>query len=201
MAKSGKRYPLVIYKFMMKRWAPAVFTLGLAMLGLTFMLRNQLEEWRWIAFGSFGGFVTCVGLILWLIQNSAYIQLQKDFLKLATPFLRLNISYKRIRRASSAHMGSLFPPNSIRKSEIDIIEPLSKMTAIVIELNALPMPQSSLRFFLSRFFFKDTTPHLVILVDDWMRFSAELESKRVGEVTSAPQAKRDISILSKLPKK
>lgn len=201
MAKSAKRYPLVIYKFMMKRWSPAVFILGLAMLGLTWALLNYIEEWRGVAFGSLGIFVTFVGVILWLLQNSAYVQLQKGFLKLATPFLRLNISYKRIRRASSAHMGSLFPPNSIRKSELDIMEPLSKMTAIVVELNALPMSQNSLRFFLSRFFFKDTTPHLVILVDDWMRFSAELESKRVGEVSSAPQAKRDISILSKLPKK
>jgi hypothetical protein len=35
-----------------------------------------------------------------------------------------------------------------------------------------------------------------------MRFSSELESYRTGGTTSsAPQHKRDISILSKLPKK
>ena len=142
------------------------------------------------------------GLLLWLIRNSAYVQPFKDYFKIATPFIRLNISYKRVRRASTAHMGTLFPPNSIPKSQVEIMQPLSKMTAIVVELSTFPMAQPMLRFFFSPLFFKDKTPHFVILVNDWMRFSAEMESMRTGTTTSsAPQHKRDISILSKLPKK
>ena len=60
-----------------------------------------------------------------------------------------------------------------------------------------------LRFFLSRFFFKDRTPHFVILVDDWMRFSTELESLRRGDGDTSP-ANRDTydpSMLSRLPNK
>jgi hypothetical protein len=63
------------------------------------------------------------------------------------------------------------------------------------------MPQSTLRLFLSPFFFKDKTPHLVILVDEWMKFSNELESLRQGGVSSTPQQRRDSSILSRLPTK
>ena len=202
MAKGGRRYPLVVYTHMMNRWWPAIFTLGLAMLGFAWGIYSWgLEQWRWLVIGSVGVFLVLFGLFMWMIRNSAYVQPFKDYLRIATPFLRLNISYKRIRRASTAHMGTLFPPNSIPRSQVDIMQPLSKLTAIVIELNTFPMSQPMLKFFFSPLFFKDKTPHFVILVNDWMRFSAELESKRTGEVTSAPQNKRDISILSKLPRK
>jgi hypothetical protein len=58
-----------------------------------------------------------------------------------------------------------------------------------------------LRLFLSPLFFKDKTPHFVILVKDWMKLSAEMESMRSGQVPSTPQQKRDNSILSRLPNK
>lgn len=203
MAKGGRRYPLVVYTHTINRWWPAMFTLGLALLGLTWGIYSWgFEQWRWLTFASIGAFFVLFGLFLLVIRNSAYVQPFKDYLRVATPFLRLNISYKRIRRASTAHMGTLFPPKSVGRSQEDILQPLSKMTAIVIELSSFPMAQPMLRFFFSPLFFKDKTPHFVILISDWMRFSAELESFRTGEVTpSAQQHKRDISILSKLPKK
>jgi len=203
MAKGGRRYPLVVYTQTINRFWPAIFTLGLAMLGLAWGVYGRgVEQWRWLTAVSIGVFFVFLGLFLWLIRKSAYVQPFKDYLKIVTPFLRLNVSYKRIRRASSAHMGTLFPPKSVGRSQVEILQPLSKMTALVIELSAFPMSQSMLRFFFSPLFFKDKTPHFVILVDDWMRFSAEMESYRTGEVvSSAPQHKRDISILSKLPKK
>ena len=98
-------------------------------------------------------------------------------------------------------MGALFPAKSVSKWQAEIIEPLARMTVIVLELNAFPMSQSSLRLFLSPLFFKDKTPHFVILVNDWMRFSSELESMRTGGGEAAPQKKRDASILSRLPGK
>ena len=83
----------------------------------------------------------------------------------------------------------------------DIVAPLSKMTAIVIDVSAMPMSQTALRLFLSPLFFKDKSPHIVILVEDWMRFSAEMDSMRNGSDVPKTQHRRDISILSKLPKK
>jgi hypothetical protein len=204
MAKGGRRYPLVVYTHMINRWWPAIFTLGLALLGLSWALRSWgFEDWRWLAFTSIGGLSLFLGILLLFARKSAYVQPFNDHLRLVTPFLRLNISYKRIRRASSANMGALFPPQSVSNWRAEIIEPLAKLTALVIELNGYPMSQSSLRLFLSPLFFKDKTPHFVILVDDWMGFSNELESKRSGSLPSAPQKKRDSSnsILSRLPNK
>lgn len=200
MAKGGRRYPLVVYTHMINRWWPAIFALGLALLVVAWALYNrEVEQWRWLGMASVGGLNVFIGLLLLIIRKGAYVQPFSDHLRLATPFLRLNISYKRIRRTSSANMGALFPSNSVSKWQAEIIQPIAKMTVIVLDLNAFPMSQSSLRLFLSPLFFKDKTPHFVILVEDWMRFSSEFESMRTGGTTSAPQKKKDNSILSRLP--
>lgn len=202
MAKGGRRYPLVVYTHMINRWWPAIFTLGLALFALSWALLSWgFEEWRWLTFTSIGGLCIFLGVLLLLMRKSAYVQPFSDHLRLATPFLRLNISYKRFKRASSANMGALFPKQSVSSWRAEIIQPLAKMTALVIELTGYPMSQTTLRLFLSPLFFKDKTPHFVILVDDWMKFSNELESMRSGSVQSAPQKKRDNSILSRLPNK
>jgi hypothetical protein len=83
----------------------------------------------------------------------------------------------------------------------DILNPLFKLTAVVVELNALPMPAPALRLFLSPFFFKDNSPHLVILVQDWMSFSTEFESARVSGSEPVRKPEMNSSILNKLPRK
>jgi hypothetical protein len=99
-------------------------------------------------------------------------------------------------------MKYLFAYKSMSSWVRDIFSPLANKTALVIDLNGYPISPVLLRMFLSRFFFKDKTPHLVILVQDWMRFSAELESMRSGIDPNPPAQKRSSkSILSRLPQK
>ena len=70
-------------------------------------------------------------------------------------------------------------------------------------VRAVPELVLILRMFLSRFFFKDKTPHFVILVKDWMKLSSELDSMKSGIDPNPPRARKpqSNSILSKLPKK
>jgi hypothetical protein len=203
MAKGGRRYTLVVYTHMMNRWWGPVFALGLALIGLGWVLRWWgFEEWRWFTMGALGMVITFIGLFMLTIRKSAYVQPFPDHLRMVTPFLRMNISYKRVRRATSSSMAQLFPLNSMSNWRADMIEPLAKLTAIILDLNALPIPMATLKFFLSPLFFKDKTPHIVLLVDDWMKFSSELESMRSGQVEAAPQKRgSDNSILTKLPRK
>jgi hypothetical protein len=193
---------------MIDRWWPVLFLLGLALLALAWQYYQDLykrltEAWRWETLAGVGAAVLLISLIMLVMRKSAYVQPFGDHLLLATPFLRMKISYSRIRRATSANLAVLFPPRSLRGFRRDILEPLFKLTAVVIELNALPMPMTTLRLFLSPFFFKDNTPHLVILVQNWMAFSAELESLRVSSGDEPVQKKktRDQSLLARLPKK
>jgi hypothetical protein len=205
MIRTGRRYPLVIYRVMIDRWWPTVLALGLFILGLAWALRwRGFEPWRWQALGAVGGFTLLAGLALLAIRKRAHVQPFGNHLRLVTPFLRMNVSYKRIHKTSSATMSGLFPPSSVSGYRADIVGPISKMTAVVIDLNAYPIPRRALGFFLSPLFFKDKTPHFVILVEDWMRFSSELESLRVGGGITPPPGqeppkRESTSILSRLP--
>ena len=99
-------------------------------------------------------------------------------------------------------MRYLFPLKSMSWWVREIFLPLANNTAVVIELTSYPISPVLLRLFLSRFFFKDKTPHFVILVKDWMRFSSELESMRSGIDPNPPAKRRSRdSLLSRLPQK
>lgn len=204
MAKAGRRYHLVIYSHMINRWWPATFSLALALFAVAWAL-SRLQEGQEqphlvTATAGLGGVTLVFTLFLLIIRKAAYVQPFPTYLRLVTPFLRINISYKRFRGSTTSEMRALFPPNNISNWRKEIIRPLASMTAIVINLNGYPVSATMLRLFLSPFFFRDKTPHLVILVKDWLRFSSELESMRLNRGKSNQQATRDNSILSRLPR-
>jgi hypothetical protein len=206
MARAGHKYPLIVYRHMVSRWWTPMIALGLGMFALAYGEYidpiAQFLPWRWQLFAAIGGLAIFIGIFFWVIRYFAYVQPHPNHLKLVTPFMRLNNSYKRIRKTTATEMRHLFSLKSMSGCVRDIFSPIANSTAVVIELSAYPVSPGLLRLFLSRFFFKDKTPHLVILVKDWMRFSAELESMRSGIDPNPPTQKRSRdSLLSRLPQK
>jgi hypothetical protein len=192
---------------MLDRWWPALFFIGVGMMALAWPFYSDLytrltAPWRWMTMAAVGAGVVGISLLMLVMRQSAYAQPFPDHLRIITPFLRLNISYRRMLRLNTAAVSTLYPPRSLHGMKRDILEPLFRQTAVVIELTALPMSMGTLRLFLSPFFFKDRTPHIVILVRDWIGFSTVLESMRSGTITSEPALPRNsTSILSHLPHK
>ena len=206
MRRAGHKYPLLVYQHMVNRWWPAMIAIGLGMFALAYSEYIQplgrFLPWRWELFAGIGGLAILVGIFFWLIRFFAYVQPAPGHLKFVTPFLRINISYKRIRKTTASEMRYLFDYKRMSGWVKEIFSPLATKTAVVIDLNGYPISATVLRFFLHRFFFKDKTPNLVILVKDWMRFSSELESMRSGIDSNPPAQKRPRnSILSRLPQK
>jgi hypothetical protein len=205
MARAGHKYPLIVYRHMLNRWWPAMIAIGLGMFALAYSEYieplGKFLPWRWQLFASVGALAILIGTFFWIARYVAYVQPLPNSLKLVTPFMRLNISYKRFKKTTATEMRYLFPYKSMSGWVRDIFSPLANKTALVIDLNGYPISPFLLRLFLSRFFFKDKTPHIVILVQDWMRFSAELESMRSGVDPNPPAPKRSKnSILSRLPR-
>lgn len=206
MARAGHRYPLLVYRHMLSRWWTPMIAIGLGMFALAYSEYidpvGRLLPWRWQLLAAIGGLAIFVGIFFWVIRYFAYVQPYPTYLKLVTPFMRINISYKRIQRTTATEMRHLFSLKSMSGWVQDIFSPLANNTAVVIDLNGYPVSPVLLRLFLFRFFFKDKTPHFVILVKDWMRFSSELESMRSGIDTNPPPKKRSKdSLLSRLPQK
>jgi hypothetical protein len=192
---------------MMDRWWPPIFLIGLGMLALGWWRYQDLYTrltgpWQWMTLAGAGALCVLASLLLLVLRKSAYVRAYDDHFLLATPFLRMNVSYRRIVRTTTVSMGALFPTRRMSFLRRETIEPLRSRPALVIDLNAMPMPKGALRLFLSPFFFKDNTPHLVILVQDWMSFSNELESMRVaGSAPARAERKSGPSILWRLPRK
>ena len=203
--RAGKKYPLVVYRHIVGRWWAAMFAMGLGLFALAYSeYIDPLAEFlpqRWQAFAGIGALAILVGIFFIVIRFLAYVQPYSDHLKLVTPFMRLNISYKRIRKTVTTEMRLLFPPKSLSGWMQNIFSPLATKTALIIELNGYPISPAILRLFLSRFFFKDKTPHLVILVQDWLKFSSELESMRTGIEPEPVEKRPRNNILSRLPHK
>lgn len=200
--RSGKRYPLLIYRHIVGRWWFAMIFMGLCLFALAYSeyitpLGKFLPDWK--VYSAIGVLAVFVGIFFFVIRFLAYVQATSDHLRLVTPFLHMNISYKRIRRTVTTEMRQLFPPKSMSGWVQDIFSPLSTKTAVVIELTGYPIPRNVLQLFLSRFFFKDKTPHLVILVENWLGFSSELDSMRTGTGSEPDMRKPRDSILSRLP--
>ncbi len=216
MARAGHRYPLIVYRHLLNRWWFALVFMGLALFGWAYVEYLQPSEfllwpffvgsflvWPWQLLIATGILAILVGIFFWIIRYFAYVQPCPTYLKLVTPFIRINISYKRIKKTTVSEMRYLFPFKSMSGWVRDIFSPLAAKSALVLELNGYPVSPAVMRLFLYRFFFKDKTPNLIILVDDWMRFSSELDSMRSGIDPNPPvQKKRSKdSILARLPQK
>lgn len=207
MARGGHKFPLIVYQHLLNRWWTPMFAIGLVMFVLAYGEYThpvyKFIPWRWQLFAGIGVLAIFVGIFFLVIRQIAYIQPFPGFIKLVTPFMRVNISYKRLHKTTTSEMRLLFPPKSMSGWMRNIFAPLASQTALIIELKAYPLSPVLLRMFFSRFFFKDKTPHFVILVKDWMGLSSEIDSFRTGvDPDPRPVKKRgNDSILSRLQKK
>ena len=111
-------------------------------------------------------------------RSMSYVQARSDHLRIVTPFLRLNTSYRRLRSVHPAEFHQLFPPQKTGWASRRFLEPFYGKTAVVVELDGYPMPPLLLRLFLAPQTFYPQTPGYVFMVSDWMALSTEIDSLR-----------------------
>ncbi len=189
MARGGHRYPLILYSYTLNRWWKPAFWTGFLLLALAAAL-DQLPIWLpqyrlphysdavLLIIAVAGALAVLGAIFLLILRKSAFVQAHTSHLRLVTPLLSLNISYKRIRRTTCMEMQQLFPPARLKGWRANFIRPLSWETAVVVDMAGWPMSPKLLKWFLSPFFFPDRTARLALLVSRWMDFSTELESYR-----------------------
>jgi hypothetical protein len=180
--KYGTRYPLILYHRVMSRLWVATLVLGLLLLliwGWEWyysqpLLRTKASIWLPAA-----GLVLLVfTLFAFFGRNMAYVQAHRDHLRLVTPFLRTNISYRRVRSAHPVVFQKLFPPKEASWAQRQLLTPFYGKTVVVVELSDFPLSPGILRLFLAPQMFSPRSKGLVFLVSDWMAFSTELDSFR-----------------------
>src|SRR5512144_145726 len=107
--RHGRRYTLVIYQAMIDRWWPITFVLAFTLMASGWLLSQnalgRVEPWRVTGMLGLGGIVLVFGVALLFVRKMAYVQPFEGYLRFVTPFLRMNVSFKRLKRTYTAEMG------------------------------------------------------------------------------------------------
>lgn len=181
MAAKPRKYRLLMYARMLDHWRSRVIAIGLAVLLLAaigvFVFPVE-QSWRVISLGGLGAFIFFFAFLLYVLRGAAYVQVNPKSLLIAAPFFRMRVGYSRIKRSMPTEMGALYLERKISALQEDLVMPVAGRTAILLELSAYPISKNLIRLFFSPLFAPLEMPHLVLLVDDWMKLSMELESAR-----------------------
>lgn len=180
--KPGKRHTLVLYRRVMDRLWQAALPFSLVCLvfwwqitgGSDPLIETQRGAWLLVAGVIAGG----IALFALIARPMAYVQAHHHHIRLATPFLRLKIAYRRIRSVHSASFSQIFPPQETGWAQRKFLEPFLGATVVVVELQSYPLRRTLLRFFLPAHMFSPQTTGLVFLVADWVALSTEIDTRQ-----------------------
>jgi hypothetical protein len=183
LRRSGNRYKLLLSRHVWDRlWGPTCL-LGL-ILGIAWWQAGtentpfiQTANNLWVLFGAV--IALSIGVFALFARNMSYIQPFPTYFRIVTPFLRLNIAYRRIRSIRPVDMMKLFPPAQQSRAKRKFLAPFYANPGLAIEFTTLPLSKLLLRLFFPPYFFLPKATGLVIIVADWMKLSTELDS-RIG---------------------
>jgi hypothetical protein len=180
---AGRRYRLPLYRRALNRWISATFWMAVIMAAsgaAAWFFAPEIDTTNIYIWWGVAAVAGIVAAFLFAIRNGSYVRCRPNYLLIATPFLRVKVGYRRIRRTFTSEMSALFPAKKLSASRRDILGPLASHTALVLALDGYPLSPGLMRAFMSPFFFYEKSPHFVLLVDDWMSLSVELESIRAA---------------------
>ena len=180
--RSGVRHPLLFYRRTMDRVWIATLALGIVLgavvsFGLikpVLVLGISSDVWLVVA----AVVALALSAFAFFSRFMAYVQATPASLRVVTPFLRFQISYKRMRSVRPTLTQQVFPPGKSSWSQRNFLEPFYGKTALIVELRGFPVSPALLKLFLPDSMFARTTTGLVLVVSDWMRLSTEIDSFR-----------------------
>lgn len=178
--KFGTRYLLLMYYRAWGRLWKSTLFLGI-LLGILWWQADpgkspilQAGNSIWVLVGAV--FTLGIGTFAFSARKMSYIQPRSSYLLLVTPFLRLKISYRRIKRVYPVDMLQLFPPSRQSWTQQRFLAPFYGKTAVALALKGYPLSPFLLRFFLPPQFFLPKATGFVLMVEDWMGLSAAVDT-------------------------
>lgn len=191
--RRGKRFPLLVYGRLYQMWFwPSLLLLIFSVVAVVRRPWFLSELYVWflpIAVVSAG-----LSLYCWLARHSAYVQAHPMALRIKTPLFRLVVSYGRILLVRTTPFRVQYPPESLPWTRRQLADQLYGHTCLVVELKGFPLPRRVLQVVLYYFLLARRLDGLVLLVEDWLLLSNEIEAARASWVNErlAGQEKRAV---------
>jgi hypothetical protein len=174
MKKRSVRFPLLVYT-PLRRWGALGLLTALVVGAFWLLLPRVLgpTPLRPLALlAALGGGVLCV--YGYFAPRVAHVRCEANGLRLQGPLMPLLISYRRVERTRLAPLAKVFDPQKDRAARR---WPLTywNMTAVLVDLKGFPVPPWWLRLWFDRHLFLPGGTGLVLLVEDWMGLSQQLD--------------------------
>jgi hypothetical protein len=174
VAKPGTRHPL----FLQQRLNEQIFWPSLLLIilcaGLLVWNPEPFQRYRFHLMV----ILVATGLIFILTnfyRLRAYARCRPEALRVQLPFYHLDIPYRQIRTTRLTELQRMFPLGSLRWTQRAFAEPLMGRTVVVVELEQLSLPRSSLRLWMSPLMLPPDVVGMVLPIRDWLTFRTELD--------------------------
>ncbi len=175
-----KKHRLLLYEFASRRVRSKLLLLWLLLLALALYDRLITEVLGDFWFVLWLIIPTLMGLWVYyayLVRRAALI-VTPQYVLLQGPLTAVKISYGRIASITSTHMAQHFDPQSLKMGDHFRVDHLYEYTCGFIEFISIPPGLKKNRHHFSRFLFSPQRPGLLLVVDDWMKLSRDLEVAR-----------------------
>ncbi len=181
-----KRYSLLLYREWMRPFALPAFCLAVLLAGLWVvayfgLLPAHMGVSR-SAQGLLLGIASLVAVGLWLIVSllprAAFVQCLPDYLFLRLGFLRLIVSYSRLRGCRSVQHAQIHHAASQPRSRRALAVRMAFKQCVAADMTSYPMAFFLLRALTHPFLYLGEEPGFLFAVDDWMGLGRDLEEKR-----------------------
>jgi hypothetical protein len=175
------RFPLLAYRRLFQMWFWPSLLLLAAAAALLVLDPLGLGEWRWVL----APVVLIAGMltVFALMARAAYVQAHPRALRLRTPLLPMVISYGRLNTIRTTPFKAQYPPEQLSWSQRQLAEKLYGRTCLLVELTGYPVSRRILALLLGRFLLPLNSTGLVLLVEEWLQLSNEIEGARAEWVT------------------
>jgi len=172
----GDRFRLLVYGRMWQRWAFTCLLIIPASIALWwFAPQIPIISQRVKVLALVPALAAAVIFVYTFIaRNFAWVQCRKAHLAIRAPILPLSISYARIRTVRTKSFSQIYEAalqNGIRRQWL---EPYLRSPALAVQLKAYPVSKFWLKLWLSPYLLDPDNPELVLVVDDWMGLSRQI---------------------------
>jgi len=175
-----KKHKLLIYDVQSRRFKWKLLALWLALIGVglfDLIVRNILGMYwfvLWIAIP--------IVILFWVYYTfllpRAWFVVTPDYLLLQTPAGEVKISYGRVDTITSSQMAQHYSLKGLSRRDRVLAKPHFKQTCALLEMNSMPEALEKKRSQLPQILFSTRRSGLLLLVEDWIQLSRDVESAR-----------------------
>jgi hypothetical protein len=176
----GNRFRLLIYGRMWQRWAwPCILIVPASIVLWWYAPQIPIISARLSLLALVPALVSLVLLIYaYLAKQMAWVQCRPKNLRIQTPLYPLVISYSRIKIVRPSTFHQVFDPAKEKPARQRWLMPYWRKTTLVVDLSKYPFSKTWLRLWLSPYLLAPNTTGFVLLVEDWMALSRQLDTFR-----------------------